>query len=87
MPAPIFMTLGTLAWKGVQGAGKSIAAGWKAGKVGAGNQIAGNTTTLASYGSSTIEPQPNNQPDNKNNMLYLIIAGVAVVVFFFIKKK
>jgi len=87
MPAPIFMTLGSLALKGVQGAGKSIVAGWKAGKVGAGNQIAGNTTSIASYGSTTIEPKLNEDPGNKNNMLYFVILGVAVVAFFLIKKK
>jgi hypothetical protein len=85
MPAPIFMTLGSLAFKGVQGAGKAIAAGWKAGKVGAGNEIAGNTTAIQSYGSSTIvpgEPKPSN-----NNTLYLLGAGAAVVLFILMKKK
>jgi hypothetical protein len=87
MPAPIFMTLGNLAFKGVQGAGKAIAAGWKVGKIGAGNQIAGNTTAVQSYGSDTMTPVSQPGEPKNNNMLYILGAGAAVVLFFLMKKK
>lgn len=90
MPAPLFIA-GNLAWKGAQAAGKTLLAGWKAGKVGAGNQIAGNTTAMASYGSSTIEPENKAGEDDKpkDNTTMYIVGGVlaAVLLFFVIKKK
>lgn len=84
MPAPIFIALGQQVGKGLKKGVSIWKAGVAAGKVGAGNELAGNTTTLTSAGSTTIAPSGG----NKNNMI-LIIGGVVVALLIFMgfKKK
>lgn len=84
MPAPIFIALGQQIGKGLKKGASIWKAGVQAGKVGAGNELAGNATTITSAGSTTLTPTGG----NKNNMM-LIIAGlvVAVLVFVGFKKK